>query len=213
MNRPRSAEVNLDFLSDFRQIVEQVLAANGIAVDPNESYEDAVYRLFANVRRRIELRRYRVVEAKELACPTHLAAGYAELRSELERGVDVTDRLSTRISRATYEDGMLNDWGITHFHLGLRGAGNGLWGDEVLFATVRGDVVYCIGFFEHGSWTNVDALEIVHRNWPDLIEQARVRRVTVSTNRTDEERAQLRAAGIVALINVNGVMYAPAGGG
>lgn len=209
-----ATDVNLDFHVDFRRIVEMVLTRNDIAVDPDESYNDAVYRFYANARRRVDARHYRILEAEGLACPADLLAGYDQLKFELEHGVDVTDRLSRKTSKAKYEDGMLNDWGITHFHLGLRGAPrNDLGTKIVLFALVRDDVVHCIGFFDHGSWYDREVLEIAQRNWPHLLEHARIKAVALSSNYTDSERAQLRAAGILVFSSVNGNVYAPIGGG
>jgi hypothetical protein len=210
----RAGKVNLDFHADFRIIVVKVLALNGIDVDHNEPYGDAVYRLFANMRRRMEARPYRVLEAAELVCPPDVASGYAELKSELEQGIDVTARLSRKASKATYEDGMLNDWGITHLHLGLRGAQGGVPPtNPVLFALVRDDVVYAIGFFAHGAWSDIEVLEIVRRNWPDLMERVLAKGMTVPFNVNDEERAQRRAAGISSLITVDGQVYGAIGGG
>jgi hypothetical protein len=154
----REAAVILDFHADFRKIVEMILTGNGVEVDQNEPYNAAVYRYYANARRRVDVRRYRIFEAKELACPPDLVAGYVQLKSELEHGLDVTDRLSRKSGHATFEDGLLNDWGITHFHLGLRSATHNALGTKVmLFALVRDDIVHCIGFFGHGSWSKISA--------------------------------------------------------
>jgi hypothetical protein len=92
-------------------------------------------------------------------------------------------------AKATYEDQLLNDWGIIHFHLGLRDAqGNVPRTGVVLFAFVRGDVVHCIGFFDHRSWSKIEVLEILQRNWPHAVEHARVKGVT-GLDVTDEDRA------------------------
>ena len=208
----RVPNVVLDFHADFRIILEKVLVSNGVAVDPNESYDDAVYRYFANFRRRVEARPHQIVEADGLACPPEHAAGYAQLKAELESGVDVTDRLSRKTTNATYEDGMLNDWGVTHFHLGLRGVSADLGTKLVLFALIRDDVALCVGFFEHGGWSKIEVLEIVQRNWPYVMEQARAKGVT-SYEWTDEERAKFRATGATILTAVNGNVYGSPGGG
>ncbi len=211
MTNNAAGDVKLDFRADFRQIVEQILTKHAIAVDPAEPYGQVIYRYYANARRRLNVRPYAVVEATELACPSQLTSGYAELKSELERGIDVTSRLSRKTSKATYEDPLLNDWGIIHFHLGLRDAQGKVPGTEViLFAFVRDDVVHCIGFFDHESWSKIDVLEILQRNWPQAVEHARAKGVT-GYEWTDEDRAKIRAAGGNILNTVNGVVFAPIG--
>lgn len=216
MTEKASAGVRLDFQGDFRIITEQALARMGAALDPVDA-ANAVYLLFANARRRIEARPYRVDEANDLVCPAHLAAGYAELKSELERGIDVIGRLSrTTKDDAAYEDMMFNDWGVQHFHLGIRDLqGNVPRTDPILFAVVRDDVVHCIGFFEHRAraWAKIQVLESLQRNWPYLMEHARYKGGMASQNYSDEERARLRKLGGNVSNTINGVVYGAVGGG
>ncbi len=219
MTNNAGGDVKLDFHADFRELVEQLLTRNAIAIDPTEPYQDAVYRYYANARRRPKVQRYTVVESKEIveskefACPPDLTPGYAELKSELEQGIDVTARLSRNASKPTYEDKLLNDWGITHFHLGLRDAqGKVQGGDDVLFAFICDDVVHCIGFFKHQSWSKIVLLEILQRNWPQAVEHARAKGVT-GYEWSDEDRAKIRATYGNILNTVNGEVFAPIGGG
>jgi len=214
MTNKSAVDVKLDFRADFRQLVEQILTENAIAVDPAEPYGEVIYRYYANTRRRLSVQRYVVVEAMEFACPPQLKPGYAELKSELEQGIDITARLSRKTRKATYEDQLLNDWSVIHFHLGLRNAQGKVPGTEiVLFAFVRGDVVHCIGFFDHESWSKIEVLEILQRNWPQAVEHARVKGNVTGYEVTDEGRAKLRAAGAQILNIVNGAVFAPVGGG
>ena len=206
-------KIEIDFHADFREIVESTLRKNDVAVDASESYNDAVYRYYANVRRRVAALQYKVLEAAGLTCPADLATGYSQLKAELENGYDVTSRLSRKMPNATFEDRMLNDWGIVHFHLGERDAHGGVPGTKiVLFALVRDETVYAIGFFDHKSWSNIEVLEIVDRNWPALTKHVRVQGIA-EFELCDEDRAKLRAAGANMLNTVNGQVLAPLGGG
>lgn len=45
-------------------------------------------------------------------------SGYKTLKAKFANGDDVTPHLSSNILNDTYEDYLLNDWGIHHFHLG-----------------------------------------------------------------------------------------------
>lgn len=212
MGDRQGSKVIIDFLGDFRVICEKALASLGVPVTASD---DVVYLYFANIRRRVESRPYRVIEAKELACPADLAVGYAELKAELTQGADVTARLSRTTSDAKFEDMMLNDWGVAHFHLGCRDAQGDVPRTKILlFALVRGDAIYCIGFFDHRSWAKSDIIETVQRNWPALIEHARAKGAfSLEYDVTDEEHENLRAAGIVVLRNIGGDVYGPVGGG
>jgi hypothetical protein len=157
---------------------------------------------------------YQIKESLELRCPPDLAAGYAELKDELTSGVDVNARLSRRLFDATFEDELLNDWGITHFHLGLRKADGTVTGTKiVLFAFVRDSIVHCIGFYDHCSWVKLEILEILQRNWPQAMEHARAYGVTGYDDLTEADRAKLRKAGGTVLTTVNGLVYASVGGG
>lgn len=212
MNKQSTVLVT-DFKSDFRQIIANILTANGVAVDSSEPYDRAVYRFYANARRRITPQAYKIKEASTLQVPPALAAGYAQLKQELIAGADVTARLSRKIVKATYEDAMLNDFGVTHFHLSLRQQDGAVPGtDPVLFALVRADTVYCIGLFSHGEWSKQEVLEIVERDWPEAIEPARAKiALRLDHALTDDERAQLRSAHVTTMSEINGKVYMPPG--
>jgi hypothetical protein len=141
--------------------------------------------------------------------------GYAQLKAEFTQGADVTGRLSRTTSDAKFEDAMLNDWGVVHFHLGLRDAQGNLPRTKILlFGLLRGDTIYCIGFFDHRSWAKSDVIGTVQRNWPELIEHARAKRILgLEDDVTDEEHEKLRAAGIMVLRKVGGDIYGAIGGG
>lgn len=141
-------------------------------------------------------------------------SGYAELKSELECGIDVTGRLSRTTKDAPHEDMMFNDWGVQRFHLGIRDLqGNVPRTNSILFAVVRDDVVHCIGFFEHGAWAEIEVLESLERNWPYLMEHARYKGSMASQNYSDEERSRLRKLGGNVSNTINGVVYGAVGGG
>jgi hypothetical protein len=206
-------EVHLDFHADVLVLAERALVANGAVVGPGGPHLDAVYRYYAHLRRLVEQRCYRVLEAAELVCPPQFAAGYAQLKNELENGIDVTARLSTRITKPAYKDMLLNDWGVTHFHVNLRDpAGDVKHENTILLAMIHDDIVYCIGFFPHRAWTRIEYLEIMQRNWPQSLQHARVH-AAMAYEMTDDERAKMRDRKANVLTNVNGVVYGAIGGG
>lgn len=71
---------------------------------------------------------------------------------------------------------VLNDWGIFHFHLGheIESDGYAERTGPVLFGFITHDSFHEINIYNHGNWSNTDLIEIVHRNWPHLLEKFRL---------------------------------------
>lgn len=149
---------------------------------------------------------------------------------EFEQGVDVNAHLSRYAKTPKsfpkrgekhkpdpFHDGLLNHWGIQHFH----------WDDGIdkartrssmlLFAMVKPDDVYVIDVLEHGHWSRQDLLERVHLNWPSLLKpfkQVREDKVRGFQRLTDEQIATLRRKGAnTAVMARDGTEYLPPGGG
>jgi len=86
---------------------------------------------------------------------------------------DLRPHQSTQLERPDYEDGLLNDFGIQHFHLGTAQHPNKPFfvsrEDPLLFGLVQDDAFYCIGYYKHGDWSKTELLDIVHAHWPSVI--------------------------------------------
>lgn len=113
---------------------------------------------------------------------------------------------------------MLNDWGIRHFHLGLKLESDGFVErtGPVLFARVAEDKVYFIDVKEHGKgYRNVrTSREIIHRNWPESLAKYKSGFIRMSHEYTEEEHMELRAAGITVPLQMSdGTIYNPPGDG
>jgi hypothetical protein len=66
----QGSDIVMDFLGDFRLICEKALTSLGVRT---AAPDDVVYLYFATLRRRVEARPYRVIEANEFVCPADLA--------------------------------------------------------------------------------------------------------------------------------------------
>jgi len=91
---------------------------------------------------------------------------------ELEEGVDTRPRMTTAIRTAGYNDGLLSDWGIHRLHIGEKPGGDGFFIERdgpLLFIFVVEAVAYLIDLRDHGSFADEDLIEILHRNWPDVL--------------------------------------------
>ena len=208
--------LRLDFIRDWHQHVVAELARLGYAVDATESIEALTYKYYNVARRRILSQPRQIFEARVFVCPQQHGGGYAALKAKIIAGDDINPNLSKRLLSAEYEDLLLNDWGIHHFHLGdtkVRGFVERT--GPLLFAYVAQDAVYCIAVRDHQAFSEKALLAILHENWPDVLARFRMRGViSVDVEYTDAERAVLRNAGIQTLVQVvPGVVYYAPGGG
>jgi hypothetical protein len=156
--------------------------------------------------------------------PVNLATGEQQLLAKVAAGGDLWPHQSRKIENAVVEDGMLNDYGIQHFHLGtmhdprhpslIQGT------KELLFAVVKDNDFYAIGVFDHKAWSKQGLLDIIQMNWQQLIKPHnlkdghRMKVVGLRHNYTDEEVEKLRKAGINAITQgADGSIHTGLGGG
>jgi len=96
-----------------------------------------------------------------------------------------------------------------------------LWNDgfiertnELLFAKITNTHIYFIDVMEHGYWAEQRCMDIIHNNWPELIEHFRMKGVLPGRNFAADERITLRKSGISSPVMMNdGTVYAPPGFG
>ena len=103
-------------------------------------------------------------------------------------------------------DAMLNEWNIYHFHLSDKIVGNGLVKRtrELLFAFVTDDSFYCIQIGDHDSFTDTALLDIIHNNWPSLLEPFTIRSdVKLESVLTKDERKTLRRKRVNAVATLS----------
>lgn len=141
---PEDVEINV--VADLREILAEDLAELGYPVDPGaDAMTLAITYINIDIRR-VSARPRAIHEACSLRCPESLTLGYEGLKAKFAAGSGVSSHLSTGIRRVDYQDGLLNDWGIHHFHLGLamRRDGFAERTSEILYALVQPEDVYCI---------------------------------------------------------------------
>ena len=153
-------------------------------------------------------------------------AALAEVTNAIEKGLDLTPRLSKAVATYGYvacsssvtrdKDLMLNDWGVHHLHLGTgpdaRDARFIQRTDELLFVMFHGDSAYLLDIVPHKHWTRQDIVRIAVTNWPEaelFLEMKGVRGATVTY--TEDEHATLRKAGIATMVEVDGKLFVARG--
>ncbi len=164
-------DVKIDLSKDWLEYLRFKISEAGYPVDENESLERVSYKFFNIDRRRIIPLPRTVYESKNISCEAEHQAGYNALKQKLVNGEDVTPHLSKTILSEDYEDGMLNDWGIHHFHLGeVVEDGFVERTGPLLFVRVVESEVYCISILAHGAWTEQGLIKTLHDEWPESID-------------------------------------------
>lgn len=217
-----NADVVMDIHTDFAAACAAELQAAGYSPPMGPAAE--IIRAYANVQHRRVPQRPRKVHKAAYSVPAHLGAGEQALLGKAEAGDDLRPYQSTRLEKAEFDDGMLNDFGIQHFHLGTvpHPAKPGFMGrtEPVLFALVKDDDFYSLGCYAHGAWSQTALLDLIHATWPNVIASSSPNIMSgmpilgLRRNFTDAEVETLRKAGVNALTQrPDGTVHAGPGGG
>lgn len=217
-----SADIVIDLHADFASACAKELRAAGYASPIGSDAE--IILSYANVRNRSVPARPRRLHKASYTVPTHLAAGEKAFLNAVVAGDNLRPYQSTRLLNADFDDGMLNDFGIQHFHLGTapHPAKPGFMArtDPVLFALVRDDDFYSLGCYAHGAWSKTSLLDLIHATWPHVIASSSLNEVPgmkilgLRHNYADDEVETLRKARINVLTRrPDGTIHAGPGGG
>ena len=160
----------------------------------------------------------KIEKSTAFQCPDSRLNGLKQLEQAIASGKLLSPWLSKTIRNVSYEDAMLNDWGIHHLHLGEKISADGFIErtGELLFAIFTDITCYEIGVFKHGDWSEIDLLEIVNQNWPELLESRKLKGIIdISHNpTTKEEITALRKAHVCYMLKLSdGSIIMPPGGG
>ena len=136
----------------------------------------------------------------------------------MESGEDINSLLSTRVNKPNqpkYADLLRSEWGIYHLHFKEDGS------NEMLFVHFKDEDAYLLDILIHensnGSivtWTNTDLIQIMHDNWPHVIQPYIFNNKSDSPILSVEQRRALRKKAInTSVIVSDGTEYLPFGGG
>lgn len=208
-------QLKANFIQDWHDQLKDILVSTW-GLDISSVKDDDIPIVYFNAAiRRIEPRPRAVFESDCFSCPGELLPGWNLLKQNLIKGDDITPNLSKLIDNAEEKDLMLSDWGIHHLHLGTE-----LVGDYIkrtgplLFGYVTNDNFYAVNVYKHGAWTKSDIIEIIHRNWPELLASKKINAIDIAISPTDQDRKVLRNKHINTMVKVSdGNVYAPPGGG
>lgn len=140
----------------------------------------------------ITLKSRKVSKAKNFEVSFENQEGFNKLVNSIKLGLDVNLYLSKKVLNAKIVDGMLDNFGIKHFHLGNDiEAGFFKRTGEIALAIVTDYEVFFITSKQHGKgyghiWYEKDVIEIIHKERPDLIEHCKVAMFEELTNNISE---------------------------
>jgi len=158
-----------------------------------------------------------VCKSREFQCPAEFEPALKVIEGDIAAGKDLSPYLSRRLRNQDYNDPLLNDWGIHHLHLSTKVESDGFVErtGPLLFCRFDGPSAYFINVLPHGSWTDSDMVRVLHKNWPESIQQFRAQGVLgLARQVTDQDRKILRAGNVNSMVEVErGVVYVPLGWG
>jgi hypothetical protein len=209
----------LDFKSDLYEQARSTLLAEGFGQAEVAAITDPMTVLFEYRRRQVAPLRRVVRESTRMGSnPQRLTFSSAieEIKRLSNAGLDLSPYQSRRMEQAQFNDRLLNDWGIHHFHLGTSTDPDGYITrtGPLLFALVTADTLYLLDIMHHGSFVDVDLIEIIHGDWPEVIDSWRYRAPEPAPALTPEQRKNIRKNGVNVRVQVSdGTTYLPPGGG
>lgn len=208
--------LSFNFVTSLAEALVRDAKNEGINLDPRKPTHDVIIDYLNINRRLLPAVKWQVEVSKEFDCPERYQESFNTIKSILESGGDITPYMGRYITENDFNDLILNDWGIYHFHLGNEFLPNGLIKGtfELLYAYVdkQKQVVCCLQIFDHKSWAKKEALEILYNNWPELIKNfVAPTGMQLTEKISDEKRKLLRDKCVNTAIELdNGVLlWAP----
>ncbi|ACB85093.1 hypothetical protein [Natranaerobius thermophilus] len=179
----------------------------GLEFSTEEHEKDKLIIKYLNYLRKIEIQEAKYIyKSKEFYCPPEHEKGLEKLIDTIEKERDISPYLSTR-AKQLKDDGMFNDWGVLHLHLGnnLDNRGYIERTGPILFAYYNNQekAAYLINIYEHGNWAKKDVLQIMYDNWPWVLDPFKLNGVSaVTPDFEEDEHLKLRKSGGNILINL-----------
>ena len=207
-------KININLFQDWMNLLKNELEEVGYDMSniENEKIPIIYYSLKISL---IEMKPREIKVSKEFHYPKNLEKGWGVLKNNIESGRNLNIHLGRGIKKLENQDGLLNSWGVYHFHLGedLKDDGFIERTGPLVFAMVRYDTVYVIGIYNHGDWYKQEIVQIIHDNWPEVIKEYQIYGMK-GDDYTEKEIKALRrvSANIYTKVN-DGTVYFPIGGG
>lgn len=160
--------------------------------------ERLVMHYFSILMRRIPTAKYHVFISDTIKSDSQKILLSQTIEAMLTAGIDANSHLSNRVKEINQVkkenlDLLLSEWGIHHLHFHADRS------NELLLIFMRGTSIYFIDVLTHEddegtieTWTNTGLIEIIHRNWPEVIHAYKVNGDFTCEDLTVEQRRNLR---------------------
>ena len=209
--------LEIDLKKDFETIVFKDLVRSGIK---NVNPKEAVFQYYNLLKRRVEQKPRHILYSREFKCPEKYKLALEEFEGKAKKGADLTPYLSEKLQRADYNDLLLNDWGIQHFHLSRRFRDDGLVARSqyLIFAKVTADTIYMIQVYDHNAedvFSREELIRILADNWPEVIERYHIKGARELTEHFDDhDYSEIRKGRIQSFVELGeNRVYGLMGGG
>ncbi|MFV5592797.1 hypothetical protein [Acinetobacter junii] len=199
-------EIKNEIISDYEEYCK-----NKLKNEFGSSYiekDDSIYNYQRFKCRIIDVRPRLVIEPNNLIVPKKYKNAYENIKNDILCGHPLKKYQSKRLKSLTFNDDMLSHWKIQHFHLGetLESDGFIKRTGDLLFLYFTNNEAFIVGFFNHDSWCDLDIIETLHINWPELLLKFKKKedKSSLSPKKlTSEEHAILRKKRYSTYIIVN----------
>jgi len=153
------------------------------------------------------------------------------LIAKIEKGEDLKPHLSKRVeialepsnkrlNRRKDLDLMLIEWEVHHLHISQQMQSDGFVarGNPLLFAVFHRAEAYLLDIMTHQDFNRDHILEIMAREWPqagllhEIFSSSGLKILGLAKHYSEDDRNNLRKAGVNTLVEIDGKVYKPTGG-
>jgi hypothetical protein len=208
--------IQLDFKNDWKEFLEKEMAAFGFKYDQSKTLTANTIRYLNDKRRILSCKKRKAHESAELCIPSRYSDSYCELKNLISEGGDLKPFLSreTEYPDPKKPDLLLNEWGIHHLHFNPLPDRTGC----VLFVRFTDTDAFVIQALLHGNghsdvWVNTHLIEILHKNWPEIIAGYKLFGIHGECLTVSERKNIRHNHGNVAIAVTDGTCYSSLGGG
>lgn len=210
-------ELKIDLVKDLQNYIYQILCKKGFKdIDPN----NALYQYFNLQKKQVISKKRKIHKSKEFLCPLGYELILKQFEDKVLNGESLLPYMSKKYKNASYNDGLLNDWNIYHFHLSNTFEKDGMAtrSDFQLFAYVTENDMYFIQVYRHNApqlYCKRELIEIINSNWSELLEDFQLKGVCgLKESLSDEQYKKMRKANISMVVELeDNRVYGLIGGG